>query len=210
MSNRKENNMKTQKQKECKYIVYIYTNKYNKKKYVGMTNQSLKARRGNKQFADYRNCTEFYQAIQEFGSEAFESRIVGEFLHVEQAEEMERQLIAILRTQEETYGYNLRAGGKGGKHSDKTKERIGKANKGKVISLQQRKQISEANSVKVVCLDQYGELIAVYDSLSLASEAVGVHKTGISKCCKGINKTAGGYLWTYLFDYKKHISKRAA
>lgn len=90
-------------------------------------------------------------------------------------------MIAMLRTQDEAYGYNLRAGGKGGKHSDKTKERIGKANKGRVVSLEQRKQISEANSVKVVCLDQYGELIAVYISLLYASNAVGVHKTGISK-----------------------------
>ena len=127
--------MCNKKQKESKYIVYIYTNKYNNKKYVGMTNQSLKARCGNNKFTDYRNCTEFYQAIQEFGTEAFESRIVGEFLHVEQAEEMERRLIAMLRTQEKTYGHNLRAGGKGGEHSDKTKERIGKANKGKLVSL---------------------------------------------------------------------------
>ncbi|MDO5291592.1 MAG: GIY-YIG nuclease family protein [bacterium] len=202
--------MKNKGHKESKYIVYIYTNKYNNKKYVGMTNQSLKARRGNKQFADYRNCTEFYGAIQKYGADAFESRIVGEFMSTEQAEELEKRLIAMLRTQDEAFGYNLRAGGKGGKHSNKTKERIGRANKGKVVSLDQRKQISEANSVKVVCLDQYGNFITVYDSLVLASKAVGVHKSGISKCCKGINRTAGGYRWKYEIDYQRGICNRVA
>lgn len=56
--------MESQKQKECKYIVYIYTNRYNNKKYVGMTNQSLKARRGNKQFADIGNVLSFIRQFK--------------------------------------------------------------------------------------------------------------------------------------------------
>nr|WP_302660909.1 GIY-YIG nuclease family protein [uncultured Clostridium sp.] len=137
--------MNQTKKKKSRYIVYVYTNKFNNKKYVGMTNQSLKSRRGNNMFSDYRNCTEFYNAIQKHGAESFEGKVVAEFFSLEEAEEMEKKLIAEFRTQEEAFGYNLRSGGRNGKHSEKTKERIGKANKGMVISKKHKEQISTAN-----------------------------------------------------------------
>ncbi len=199
--------MKSRSEKVCKYIVYIYTNKYNNKKYVGMTNQSLKSRRGNNMFSDYRNCTEFYNAIQKYGAEAFNGEVVAEFFRLEEAEVMEKKLIAELRTQEEAFGYNLRSGGRDGKHSDKTKERIGRANKGMIISEEHKEQISKANSLKVVCVENKDGFVILYDSVRFASKRVGVHPSTISKACKGVNKTAGGYEWCYFGEYENTIYK---
>lgn len=182
--------MKSRSEKVCKYIVYIYTNKYNNKKYVGMTNQSLKSRRGNNMFSDYRNCTEFYNAIQKYGAEAFNGEVVAEFFRLEEA-----------------FGYNLRSGGRDGKHSDKTKERIGRANKGMIISEEHKEQISKANSLKVVCVENKDGFVILYDSVRFASKRVGVHPSTISKACKGVNKTAGGYEWCYFGEYENTIYK---
>ncbi|EMU53255.1 GIY-YIG nuclease family protein [Clostridium butyricum] len=202
--------MKQTNEKQCRYIVYIYTNKCNDKKYVGMTNQSLKSRRGNSMFSDYRNCTEFYNAIQKYGAEAFEENVVAEFLSLEEAEAMEKKLIAELRTQEEAFGYNLRSGGRDGKHSKKTKERIGKANKGMVISEEHKEQISRANSLKVVCLEHKDGMTILFDSVKHAGKIAAGHPSTISKACKGINKTAGGYEWMYLTEYRKFMNNAVA
>ena len=42
-----------------------------------------------------------------------------------------------------------------------------------------------------------GELIAEYESLHEADRVTGVRNGNISKCCNGITKTAGGYVWRY-------------
>ena len=194
--------MNQTKKKKSRYIVYVYTNKFNNKKYVGMTNQSLKSRRGNNMFSDYRNCTEFYNAIQKHRAESFEGKVVAEFFSLEEAEEMEKKLIAEFRTQEEAFGYNLRSGGRNGKHSEKTKERIGKANKGMVISKKHKEQISTANSLKVVCLENKDGMTILFDSVKHAGKITGVHPSTISKACKGVNKTAGGYRWMCLNEYR--------
>lgn len=46
-------------------------------------------------------------------------------------------------------------------------------------------------------LSSDGEYIAEYAGLSEAERATGVLNQSISKCCKGIYKTAGGYIWKY-------------
>lgn len=42
-----------------------------------------------------------------------------------------------------------------------------------------------------------GELIATFGSILEASKVTGTQSTCITRCCKGIRKTAGGYVWTY-------------
>lgn len=45
---------------------------------------------------------------------------------------------------------------------------------------------------------QSGEIIAVFDSVSSASQNCGINKTSIAKCCRGEQKTAGGFFWKYV------------
>jgi hypothetical protein len=40
-----------------------------------------------------------------------------------------------------------------------------------------------------------------YDSIRSASRETGIYKSGICACCKGIQKTAGGYMWLYDLDH---------
>lgn len=49
------------------------------------------------------------------------------------------------------------------------------------------------NNKKVVCV----ETGQVFDSLTKASECVGVSKSSISECCTGKQKTCGGFHWKY-------------
>ena len=55
-------------------------------------------------------------------------------------------------------------------------------------------KISKALSKKVYCVET-GE---IYDSVTLASKATGVNRTGISKVITGKRITAGGFHWKYV------------
>lgn len=58
--------------------------------------------------------------------------------------------------------------------------------------------ISESKYKPVKCLD----LNTVYKSIKEASSLTGISSSGISQCCRGITKTAGGYHWEYITEYK--------
>ena len=60
-----------------------------------------------------------------------------------------------------------------------------------------RKAIVEAQGRAVRQLSIDGELVAEYESLSAACNATGTHVSNITKCAKGVYKTAGGYIWKY-------------
>ena len=49
----------------------------------------------------------------------------------------------------------------------------------------------------VLKLNLMGELLGKYGSVSDASYACGVDKSSISKCCRGLCVSAGGYMWRY-------------
>ena len=48
-------------------------------------------------------------------------------------------------------------------------------------------------ALKCICI----ETNIVYDCIKSASESTGVSEGNISRCCRGIRKTAGGYHWKY-------------
>lgn len=87
------------------------------------------------------------------------------------------------------------------------KERIGKVNKGMVISQEHKEQISKANSLKVVCLENKDRMTILFDLVRHAGKIVGVHPSTISKDCKSVNKTAGSYEWCYFSEYKNNTCK---
>lgn len=50
------------------------------------------------------------------------------------------------------------------------------------------------------CVAQYlpsGELVCVFNSIKEASLNTGIYYSGISRCCMGIRKIAGGFVWKY-------------
>lgn len=56
------------------------------------------------------------------------------------------------------------------------------------------KQRTDTRWKKVMCI----ETNSIYKSITDASNHIGIDGHGISDCCKGKQKTAGGYTWRYL------------
>ena len=52
-------------------------------------------------------------------------------------------------------------------------------------------------AIKIVQYKIDGTKINTYESASEASRITGICRSGIGKCCKGKQKTAGGYIWRY-------------
>ena len=53
------------------------------------------------------------------------------------------------------------------------------------------------NSKKIKQLNLSGDLINIWDSISYANKVTNVDSAGISKCCNGKRKTAGGFKWEF-------------
>jgi len=45
-----------------------------------------------------------------------------------------------------------------------------------------------------------GNPISIYESVNSAAASVGISRTNITECCHGRQKTAGGYMWKFLFN----------
>ena len=56
-----------------------------------------------------------------------------------------------------------------------------------------------------------GELIRKWNSAVVAEKELGINQVSIRKCCKGKQKTAGGYIWRYYYKgiwMKNHIPQK--
>jgi group I intron endonuclease len=129
------------------YKVYLIINSHNEKVYVGQTYQDLKQRW--KQHIRYSGfCKEkIYRAMRKYGVEKFEILLKFEVSTVEEADFKERELIKHYNSIKN--GYNTQDGGrKGFKMTQRIKDIISKANKGKVRSELTRQRMSLANKGK--------------------------------------------------------------
>lgn len=82
---------------------------------------------------------------------------------------------------------------KGKKHSPEAKEKMSKAHKGKKLSEEHKKNVSKSCSIPVKCI----ETGIVYYGAREAERQTGIKATHITRCCKGKQKTTGGYHWKY-------------
>lgn len=78
--------------------------------YVGQTCRTLKERAG-KDGNNYKQCKLFGYAIKKYGWDNFEAHIICDHLSRQQANQLEKYYIQLLRTQDHHYGYNISAGG---------------------------------------------------------------------------------------------------
>ena len=91
------------------YTVYCHTNKFNNKRYVGITKQEPKVRWQNGY--GYRGNEYFFRAIQKYGWDNFDHEILYEGLEKEEAERIEMQLIKDWNLNDRKFGYNISHGG---------------------------------------------------------------------------------------------------
>ena len=92
---------------------------------------------------------------------------------------------------------------KGKRHSEETRNKLRKLNTGennghygKHHTTEAKQKISAKTSTKVICV----ETGMIFNSMRETEKITGINKDSISKVCRGIHKTAGGYHWEY---YKK-------
>ena len=125
------------------YCVYVH-HFPNGKKYVGVTSWKPELRWG----ANGRNYKNSYMtnAIKKYGWNNIKHEIVAQNLTAEQASEMEIKLIRKYNSANRKYGYNISLGGIDRKIcSEETKEKLRKANIGKVMSEESKRKIGEFN-----------------------------------------------------------------
>lgn len=182
------------------WYVYIHTNKINNKVYVGITCQEPTKRWG-KDGSHYKQNEHFWRAICKYGWDNFEHMIFAEGLTKNEACHMEICLIALYRTNERNYGYNFTKGGEGtlgvslsGEQAYWFGKTLSESHKNKV-----REHHADFNGGKhpraraVYCV----ELKKTFDCIRDAQRELDIGAKDISKCCKGIRNTAGGFHWVY-------------
>lgn len=185
------------------FTVYIHRNKLNNKAYIGQTCQ-IPQRRWEKGL-NYVCSTHFYRAIKKYGWDSFEHIIFATNLTQEQANQMERLLIAFFDTTNQKYGYNMRSGGENSKLCEQTKEKIRDAMRKKPSFLgKKHTEESKRNMrlhwnggkkpIPVRCV----ELNQEYESASEAGRKLKLNISHITQCCKKNRKTCGKYHFEYV------------
>lgn len=122
-------------------------------------------------------------------------------------------------------GYNISKGGEGNpgrKLSDDVKEKISRNRKGKTcgsdnpmygkkhtedslkkMSINRKGKLAGAehpNSKRVVQYDRNGNFICIWDCINKASNELNICASNIANNCRGIQQTAGGFIWRYEDD----------
>lgn len=150
------------KYKEKSYTVYMHICP-NQKVYIGLTCQSPEGRWNNGE--GYKHQALFYRAIKKYGWANIEHKIIQSNLTLDEASKLEQTLIVKYNANDSKYGYNLTNGGEGisgyhlteeqlkrhrqvslgRKHTQATKDKISKLNKGRKLNLtdEQRKACAE-------------------------------------------------------------------
>ena len=246
--------------KNGNYCVYVHTSPSGKR-YVGQTGRSPEKRWGkngihylNKKNGKYTHPA-FSKAVLKYGWDNIEHEIIASNLTKEEADNFEKLLIKKLNTMNPEYGYNCTSGGSNGapseetrkrqsearkgekshmygKHlSEETKEKIGKAHRGKVVSEETKKKLSESHKGKnhpnygkhrsdetkkkireaqkmhkVIQYSLQGELIRIWNCMTDAGKELGIDISNILKCCKGKRPNAGGYVWKDFVDTVETIA----
>lgn len=151
------------------WVVYVHTCRINEKRYIGVTSQDPIEKRFNYNGSGYKTSTKFWNAIQKYGWNNFDHRIIVSSESKEHIMELEKFYIKLFRTQEDKYGYNILEGGdnayhypaevrkrmsesnkkyKGGMlgkhHSEETKEKIRAAQAGRKMSPERHARHIEA------------------------------------------------------------------
>lgn len=172
-------------------IIYKYTNLINGKIYVGQTINEEKRKKYRISCVNSKrsNIQIVEKAIRKYGYENFKYDILEKHYY-SSLEDMYNSLDILeiyYIDKYESYikGYNETKGGegsKGYKHSQNTKNKIGKAHKGKIIPEWHRKRISEKNSGRKLT-EEHIKQISIKNSGKHFSKE---HRDKISKGRKGI------------------------
>lgn len=209
-------------------VVYLIRNKINNKIYIGQTiEKGGFDRRYRNNLRDYTHNEHLRSSIDKYGIENF--YIDKEFdiaYSKEELDKLEDMYIKIYNSTNKKFGYNKKTGGSNGSLSDEARQKISKANKGKLVgeknhnygktfSEEIRNKISESRkgkyigvnsptAKKVICITTQKIFDAITDGAKFYGIVNSVH---ISNNCKGKIKSCGKLedgtklVWRYYDDY---------
>lgn len=206
------------------FKVYIHKLKVDGRVYVGQTSSSMEKRAGSNGYR-YKYCPKFWHAIQKYGWESFEHILIKDELTLDEANQLEDELILKYNSIEN--GFNINRGGRnhlwtdeqkkimsernmgeknpnyGKPRSEETKKKIAAANAvaqlGKHLSEETKKKISKSNRKQepILCVETGN----IYNDAVEAAESIGKKASAanhIREVCNGKRLSAYSYTWKYL------------
>lgn len=166
------------------YSIYKHTNKLDGKCYIGQTKCEDLTRRwtgGN----GYKECKHFNSAIKKYGWSNFTHEILETGLSEQEANDRERFYIALYRSNDPKYGYNIRSGGQARtEFSAEGLRRISELSRGG----------NNGNALSVVAFDLSGKRVATFETSREASAYLGVSTSRLSLHLSKGTGTCGGYI----------------
>lgn len=200
------------------FTVYEHINRIDGKRYFGITcKPKPEYRWANGK--GYPANKHFTNAINKFGWDNFDHKIIMAGMSKEDACNLEQYLIAKYDTTNPVNGYNLSIGGecsglgvkrseesrkkqsealKKVTRSDSWKKAISKGKKGKTNGLKGRTGDKSQKSGIVIQIDvENNKEINRYYGFAEMNRATGFAKTPVREAAYGIRKQAYGYLWKY-------------
>ena len=184
------------------YVVYMHKNKVNGKVYIGQTCNI------NKRWlpSAYSSSPHFYHAIQKYGWDNFEHKILKSKLTKAEADQLEIQLISQYNSMNPNYGYNMNEGGSFPINVDgECNPFYGKKHSEESLTIMRAKKYGGNNPMAkaVRCLNTQ----EVFPSCREASNWCGIARQNIQRCCRGGRPTAGKHpitkeklKWRYIED----------
>ncbi len=194
----------------------------NRKIYIGITKQKLSNRWCNGK--GYQKNKKLYKDIQKYKWENVKHELILDNLSKEEAYKLEMYLIKNLKSNDEKIGYNIDPGGtgtgrispmKGKKDTEETKKKKSISHKGKKAYWYGKKMPKEAtDKMRLSKLGKYNgkdnpfskivyqydlnnNFIKKWDCIEDAGKHIKRCSSNITACCKGRQKTCGGYKWSY-------------
>lgn len=184
------------------------------KVYVGITCQEPSKRwnKGN----GYKGCYKFFNAILKYGWDNIEHKIIASNIKKEEAETIEKSLIAYYKNL--GLSYNITDGGEGGRlgyhlklnkkwkdnlseshkglrHSDETKAKMSASRKGRKQSKNWIDNRMKSHNIPIEALT--GGKWIKFNSMKEASLFFNIEQRNISAVCRRKRKTAGGIKFRY-------------
>lgn len=123
--------------------IYIFTHKRNGKMYIGQTRRELKIRINDhlydSQALNVQPKSKFHKAVNDEKNRWDSFTFQSDQFPVEILDIVETQLIALYKTQEYEFGYNVSAGGNNGTYSQYAREMSSKSRGGKICNIRELK-----------------------------------------------------------------------
>lgn len=168
--------------------------------YIGMTQQKLyqRCRKGA-----YNHCPAMSQAIRDYGWDAFSVNIIADGLSQKEAEQVERDNIALYDSTNPNKGFNVALGGNiEGRHSIATRQKMSMCQKGRHFSQEhlskmRKPKLNGSLRRSVIQYDKEGCFLCEFPSIKEAVESIGGRKECIIRCCNNVQQTHKGFRWAY-------------